>query len=73
MPHLGLNIKAERVRAGLRQADLAERVGLSTAAICHIERGVRDPKATLLQSIARALDVSIESLLSDRRGGNIAA
>jgi transcriptional regulator with XRE-family HTH domain len=61
---LGTAIRAERVTAGLSLRDLAERTGVSNAYLSQIERGLHEPSLSVLGAIARALDVSLEALLS---------
>ena len=59
---LGGRIKQLRVAVGLTQADLAERVGLETAYVSQIERGVREPTLRVLDRIATALKVRLVEL-----------
>lgn len=59
---LGLNIKAERSRKDLSQAQLAEKVDMSENSINAIERGKQIPSAINLYLIAKALDVDINEL-----------
>ena len=60
--HLANAIKAERERAGLTQAALAERVGVSRKTVNTVENGVFTPSATLAIKLAGALGVSVERL-----------
>lgn len=60
---LGLNIKAERNRKDLSQAQLAELVKLSANTICAIENGGQIPNAINLYLIAKVLNVSVDELL----------
>ena len=59
---LGLNIKAERNRKDMSQAELAEMVDLSTNSITSIEKGRQIPNAINLYRIAKILDVDINEL-----------
>ncbi len=59
---LGLNIKAERNRRDLSQAELAELVDLSTNSITAIETGKQIPNAINLYMIAKVLKVDINDL-----------
>ena len=61
---LGAAIRAERVTAGLSLRDLADRTKVSNAYLSQIERGLHEPSLSVLTAIARALDVSLEALLS---------
>lgn len=54
-----------RERAGLSQAELAEQSGQSLRSIQNWEQGHRAPRAAAILSLARALGVSAETLLSD--------
>ncbi|MBB4264465.1 helix-turn-helix domain-containing protein [Roseospira visakhapatnamensis] len=64
-----LKIRARRRALGLTQADLAERVGISTSYFNLIERGKRTIGGALLLRIARALDLDPATLddASERR------
>ncbi|MBL0920726.1 MAG: helix-turn-helix transcriptional regulator [Phycisphaerales bacterium] len=57
------NLRAERARAGLTQAELAERAGLNPASIGSYERGVTKPQIDTLCRIASALGVEPSLLL----------
>jgi putative transcriptional regulator len=59
---LANRIKAERERAALTQAALAERVGVSRKTINTVENGVFTPSATLAIKLAKALGLSVEQL-----------
>jgi DNA-binding XRE family transcriptional regulator len=52
------SLAALRLRAGLSQAQLAEKIGSSQPHIARIERGQNDPSTDLVVRIARALGVS---------------
>ena len=55
-------IKAEREKASLTQAALAELVGVSRKTINTVENGVFTPSATLAIKLAQALNVPVEEL-----------
>ena len=55
-------IKSLRKQAGLTQKQLAERAGLSIASIQGYEQKKYTPKIETLSKIAKALNVSVESL-----------
>ena len=59
---LANRIKAEREKAALTQAALAERVGVSRKTINTVENGVFTPSATLAIKLAKALGLSVEQL-----------
>lgn len=59
---LALNIKAERTRKNLSQAELAELIDASENSIGKIERAEQNPSATMVYLIARALEIDINEL-----------
>src|SRR4051812_50032066 len=61
---LGALIRAQRLTAGLSLRDLAERAKVSNAYLSQVERGLHEPSISVLGAIARALDVSLEALLT---------
>lgn len=60
---IGENISKYRERAGLTQAQLAERVGVGIPFISKVERGGSAMKLHTLYKFAEALDVSCDALL----------
>lgn len=65
LKNLGLSIKLERVRRRLSQEELAERAGLHRTYIGMVERAERNITVVNLALIAKALGVSIGSLLGE--------
>lgn len=61
---VALRIKEYRQLAGMNQAQLAEKVGITRAGISAIEKGKSGAKATTLALIASALDIEVKDLLS---------
>ncbi|MEE8600485.1 helix-turn-helix domain-containing protein [Euzebya tangerina] len=59
---LGAFIREQRVNAKLSGRNLAKRAGVSNPYLSQIERGLRKPSAEILQSIAKALRISAETL-----------
>jgi putative transcriptional regulator len=59
---LGSNLKEVRTAAGLTQAELAERAGVSRKTINTVENGVFVPSTTLALTLARTLGVTVEEL-----------
>ena len=55
-------IRAQRENAHKSIRDLARSAGVSNPYLSQIERGIRKPSADILQQIARALEISAESL-----------
>jgi transcriptional regulator with XRE-family HTH domain len=62
------SLREERTRAGLTLEQLAQRADLSTAHLSRLESGDRQPSVAALISLARALGVSLSTLLGERRG-----
>jgi transcriptional regulator with XRE-family HTH domain len=60
---VGENIKKLRKEKGLLQSDLAKKAGISRVAIGNYERDERTPNIEVINSIARALEVSMYELL----------
>lgn len=62
-PELGQRIRYWRTRAGLTQAQVEDRVGMSHNALSRIERGdVTNPYFETLERIAGALGMNIDEL-----------
>ena len=62
---LALNMRVERARKRLTQEKLAELSGISAKHITKIENACVTPSAYLIYKIAKALDVSVDSLISN--------
>lgn len=58
------NIKIERARHNLTQADLAEKIGVSRQSINAIEKGKYIPSTLLALKMARLFKMSVEELFS---------
>lgn len=61
-PDIGSFIRQQRELAQRSIRDLAKLAGVSNPYLSQIERGLRRPSAEILQQIARALEISAESL-----------
>jgi len=61
-PDIGTFIRQQREIAQQSIRDLAKRAGVSNPYLSQIERGLRRPSAEILQQIARALEISAETL-----------
>ena len=59
---LGDFIREQRTAAQLSLRNLASQAGVSNPYLSQIERGLRHPSAEILQSIAKALRISAETL-----------
>lgn len=63
---LGDRVKRARSQAGLTQAQLAHKVGVSVVTISRIERGeTTDPESSTLRGIAEATGISSSWLIGD--------
>ncbi|MBI5543541.1 MAG: helix-turn-helix transcriptional regulator [Deltaproteobacteria bacterium] len=63
---LGDVARAARVRAGLTQADVAERVGIATEVYGRLERGLMLPSVETLRKLSRVLGIAADALLGLR-------
>ncbi len=61
---LGEFIRSQRERANLSLRRLAENAGISNPYLSQIERGIRKPSAEILKNLARALEISSNTLYS---------
>lgn len=59
---LGAFIRKQREQAKLSLRNLSKIAGVSNPYLSQIERGLRNPSAEILQAIAKALDLSAETL-----------
>ena len=59
-------LKSVRVLRGLRQADLARKVGRSTSWVCELERGLIEPSDLDVALICRALGVKPEDIFPQK-------
>lgn len=62
---IGSNIATQRKRAGLTQAELAEKLNYSDKAVSKWERGDSMPDVLTLMQLAQLFDTSVNSLLED--------
>ena len=60
---IGARVKAERIRSHITQEKLAEKVGMSPAAISKIERGLTLPSLDNFIGIVNALGISADEIL----------
>jgi transcriptional regulator with XRE-family HTH domain len=64
MKSLGAYIRAQRQLANLSLRQLAELTAVSNPYLSQIERGMHQPSVRVLRAIARALNLSAETLLA---------
>lgn len=62
---LGKRVRRERKAHHLTQAQLAKQLELSVSFLGHVERGTRKASLETLVAIANALNISVDSLLSE--------
>ena len=60
---LGARVKALREAKGWSQEEYAERSGLHRTYVSGIERGIRNPTVTVLERLARGLEITLAQLL----------
>ncbi|TRO87171.1 helix-turn-helix transcriptional regulator [Glycocaulis profundi] len=65
----GLNLRRERLRAGLTQEALAVKVGVDRAHVSAMERGVQNITLLTLWHVAEALGIEPHDLLKGRGTG----
>lgn len=72
MSPIAKRIRAARLRLGLTKAQLAEKSGVSTSYLTQLESNegatIKSPGAKKLAALAKALGVTMESLMSDAEG-----
>ncbi len=61
---LETRIREYRERAGMKQSELAEAVGVRRETIVHLENGRYNPSLKLAMDIAKIFGVSVEELFS---------
>ena len=61
---LGAKIKRIRVKAGLTQEQLAEKIQIATRTLCGIENGENFVKAGTLEKICEVLNITLFELLA---------
>lgn len=60
----GRRVRKQRIALGWTQEELAEKVGMSTSFIGHVERGSRKASLESLIAIANAMEISTDYLLA---------
>lgn len=60
---INASVKLCRTACGLSQVDLAERMGMTASAISLLESGKRKISFTMLERIAKAMDISEETIV----------
>lgn len=60
---VGLRLKAVRVKKGLKQREVADRLGVNLATVSAWETGIGDPGIYMLRTLAKLYDVSADAIL----------
>lgn len=63
---IGSKIREARLQAGLKQKELAQKIGVSESRISQYEKGSQNPRIGTLMKLADALGVSLKSLCGDQ-------
>ena len=64
MAELVTKLKEYRARAGMKQGDLAELVGVRRETIIRLEKGLYNPSLKLAMDIAKVFGTTVEELFS---------
>lgn len=65
--NVGRNIRNLREHRGITQVQLAEKVGITQAMLCQIERGTKNPSLQVGAEIAKSLSCKVEDLLAENQ------
>lgn len=68
---IGKNIRRQREKRSIAQADLAKLLGMSTPAVCQMECGTTNIRVSRLKQISDVLNVSLQELIYDEKGYGI--
>ncbi len=63
LKQFGRNVKAERIRHGYSQENLAEKMGVNREYISRIERGIQNMSLLKITSLANYLETNLQNLL----------
>jgi transcriptional regulator with XRE-family HTH domain len=69
MPTVGERIKARRAELGWTQDQLAEKAGISKSFVSDLETGKRSIGADTLLDVGRAMNVSLDFLMTGKQSG----
>lgn len=71
--NVSTKIRTERDKAGWTQTELARRAGITPSALSQIESGDRYPSTIVLTKLSKALSVSIDFLLGEKKEDDLHA
>ena len=60
-----MNLEKIRTEKRMTQASIAEKIGVTSQAICNYEKGIREPNIDTIKKIATVLDCTVDELLAD--------
>lgn len=63
-----MNLRNIRKERGVLQKSLAEKIGVTSQAVCNYEKGIREPNIDTIKKIATVLDCTVDELLADPEG-----
>ena len=63
LKQFGRNVKAERIRHGYSQENLAEKMGVNREYISRIDRGIQNMSLLKITSLANYLETNLQNLL----------
>lgn len=63
--NLAEKLRAERIKKGVSETEVAKAIGVSQSFIAHCERGRKTPSTAVLVDLAKYYDVSLDYLLRD--------
>ena len=63
MDTIGERITKARLRLNMNQKELCEKTGITESTLSRFERGLREPRASAITQLSKALDVSFDYLM----------
>ena len=69
MPEMTTRIREYRQKAGLKQEELADKVGVRRETIFRLEKGLYNPSLKLAMDIAVCFGASVEEMFSFKQKG----
>jgi transcriptional regulator with XRE-family HTH domain len=65
-----MNIREYRIKLGLTQAQIAEKLNVGSNAVSQWETGTRSPNVRHIQMLAEVFGCSVDKLLGSKKGGS---
>lgn len=60
------NLKLARIKKGIKQKDLAQKVGITSQYLMNLEKGTaKNPSITIMRSLSEELNCSVQELFFD--------